>query len=131
MLDVQQRVRMAQREVVGPRQVPREVRPEPQRQRDERREQREACARAASAGGTASTSNAGAHSASTTFWSRCAHRNVCSANGCSLVANAAKTSASATPRREARRPRGAQREAEIARTGTRTTASAEGYIALR
>ena len=63
------------------------------RQRDERAERDERRQRAAERGGIANTSRPGAHSASTTFWSRCAQRNVCSASGCSSVENAAKRSA--------------------------------------
>ena len=102
MLDVEQRVRMAQRRVVDPRQVPGVVRGQPERQRHEGPEEREPGRPLGElAAGPPVRAATGAHSARTTFWSRCAHRNVWFANGSSCVTNAANTR-----RRRGRRRRG-------------------------
>ena len=70
VLEVQDGVRMTEREVVGGGHVPDEVRSEPDEQRGNHRH----VTRRASCGGSESTSNAGAHSATVTFWRKCAVR---------------------------------------------------------
>ena len=71
VLEVEQRLRMAQRRVVGGREVPGEIRREPERKPEggmgEHADSRRRSRRGGEPGGTPRTSSAGAHSARTTF----------------------------------------------------------------
>ena len=109
MLEVEQARLMAKSRVIGGRQMPGGVRREPQRQRHGRmREQpndRARPRRAARPAGTPSTTSAGAHSAKTTFWSRCALSSDVVASESRGVTTAASTS-SRPPPKHASRQRG-------------------------
>ena len=98
MLEMQDRVRVAQREVVRGRQVPREVRREP----DESAGIIGMRTRRPISAGTAMTSSAGTHSATATFWRKCAVSSLLSASVSSGVAKTA-TRSSIAPTKHATR----------------------------